>query len=1531
VAIVRSTPANGETEVAVTRETIIEFALPIKATGVTAANFYAQFGEETLAANVRHSPDRKRVTLFYEQPLPASVRVRVTVNGDNLLDDLNRKIDADGDSVAGGIGKIDFYTLGLSRIAGTNVFGYVYDSYNKNPDGTDRPAIGATIRVDGFPEANAVTHENGYFILRDMPAPVVFVHIDGSTATNAPPGTVYATVGKPFHSVAGRSTQLMMDGQSFNIYLPPMSVGDIKPLSSTANTDVSFGTAGKAKLVEMFPNMNPAVWDQTKVTFPPNSAIDETGKPATQAAIIPVPADRLPAPLSPGLNHQLDIAIVATGATNFDTPAPACFPNLPDPVTGQPLPPGAKSALVSFNHDTGQWEVVGSMTVSADGRMVCTDPGVGIRAPGWHGSQAGTPPSEVPPPPQFCVDADCGIAIGMGLFSCALGFIPGGSCVSEFVDAGLETAAECILHAEFGNPQTECYEAAGANAAGAVAGCLIGSVPILGGAFNCIFEGIQILGDCSCFGQSTVALTQSNGPFRKLEAHAEIIRALRDFYTILYGSSVWVNVGQHAKDPAAAQAQAILNQVTVTTSLSSDGGNMITSAEAGNFRSLPRPTQIAEADVNSLIAYTNRTTELWSQGIFTHTAAGRTDFIDREKLLAALNGARTAISQLRALGTQEINIFSAFSGALTAIFANLRDLRRQPVPVARLSYALTNQASGLIQRGQLNSDGRLGVAAITPNTLYRLDLFNPVSLSYGFVPFISAGAGSVTRIPQAVLYEVMTERDTDNDGLPDITESVIGTSKTNPDTDGDGVKDGAEVQQGTNPLDGLPAATGIIATAKTPGTAVDIAAFNDIAVVAELERGVSVLSVVNGTSPVIIAQVNTLGNAQAVAFAGNLVAVANGAAGLAIIDITDPRIARIIHQVNLGGVAQAVTTGGPVAYVGLSSGQVVAVDMISGTELARVPVGNAVQDVALGGEYLYVFTSGMLHAVSLDDFSVASSVASPGAAFGPRRFRLFVGGGIAYVTHSRGYNTFNLADPAKPVLITAGNTQQAGWKQIVANGSGLGVAAVGVNPTESEPQDIYLYDVSNPAQTNNFLTAFPTPGLANTVSIYNGLAYVADGQSGIQVINYREYDRFGKPPTITLSTNFAAGVAEEGKTVRVSANVSDDVQVRNVEFYVDTVKVATDGNFPFEHRFTTPLRSKQPSFTLRAKATDTGGNVAWTNLMTVTLIADATPPRVARVSPRGGSASVVGSVFGVSATFSEPIDSTKVTAGTLRLFSAGPDGISGTADDVPVTGGVVSYRNEIKTALLTFTTPLPSSLYRAVVSPTINDLVGNPMAAEFTWTFRVKDPIFWARDTSGFWDVPGNWSTGAVPGSDDIVIIDRPAGNFTITHRSGSTSIVGLRSTEALVLSGGELSISATAQISNGFTLSGGTLSGSANVTLSGPSAWTSGTISGLGAVNIGLSGTLVISGTVSLIGRTLNNAGVVNWTGGGTFYMYDETVFNNLASGLFDIQGDATLSYYSGVIPTFNNAGIVRKSAGCRRSHSFPIFCSNYLHSFST
>jgi len=50
------------------------------------------------------------------------------------------------------------------------------------------PLQGVTIRVDGIPEASAITDAEGRFELLDMPAPEFFVHIDGSTVPNPPQG-----------------------------------------------------------------------------------------------------------------------------------------------------------------------------------------------------------------------------------------------------------------------------------------------------------------------------------------------------------------------------------------------------------------------------------------------------------------------------------------------------------------------------------------------------------------------------------------------------------------------------------------------------------------------------------------------------------------------------------------------------------------------------------------------------------------------------------------------------------------------------------------------------------------------------------------------------------------------------------------------------------------------------------------------------------------------------------------------------------------------------------------------------------------------------------------------------------------------------------------------------------------------------------------------------------------------------------------------------------------------------------------------
>jgi hypothetical protein len=424
VKITEMSPANGEDMVSVARAVVVRFDKPIDPSTVTTASFYLIADGQHLRGTVRVSSTNQFATFFPANPLPPSTEVRVVVDGSQIKDPQGLLIDGAGNSSPGSQGTADFRTLPLTRIAGTDVFGYVYDSYNKNPDGSNIPVVGATIRVDAFPQANTVTDANGYFLLRDMPAPSFFVHVDGSTASNAPAGTMYPSVGKEFMSVPGQTTQLTMNGSTFNVYLPPMATGDIQALSATQSTDVGFGAGGMTELHNMFPTIDPAVWQRLKVTFPANSAQDNAGNAATQAAVIPVPPDRLPAPLPPGQNPKLVISIQAMGATRFDVPAPLTYPNIDG------LAPGTKALVWSFNHEAGRWDVIGTATVSADGLTLVTDPGVGIKAPGWHFVQVGTGADGHPCTDQQCVviPGDIGDVIKIDLNPA----VPGGATAKDW-------------------------------------------------------------------------------------------------------------------------------------------------------------------------------------------------------------------------------------------------------------------------------------------------------------------------------------------------------------------------------------------------------------------------------------------------------------------------------------------------------------------------------------------------------------------------------------------------------------------------------------------------------------------------------------------------------------------------------------------------------------------------------------------------------------------------------------------------------------------------------------------------------------------------------------------------------------------------------------------------------------------------------------------------------------------------------------------------------------------------------------------
>ena len=96
---------------------------------------------------------------------------------------------------------------------------------------------------------------------------------------------------------------------------------------------------------------------------------------------------------------------------------------------------------------------------------------------------------------------------------------------------------------------------------------------------------------------------------------------------------------------------------------------------------------------------------------------------------------------------------------------------------------------------------------------------------------------------------------------------------------------------------------------------------------------------------------------------------------------------------------------------------------------------------------------------------------------------------------------------------------------------------------------------------------------------------------------------------------------------------------------------------------------------------------------------------------------------------------------------------------------------------------------------------------------------------------------------------------------------------------------------------------------------WSSGQIGGSGGFFVDLGAVLNISppsfGGVNINTRTFSNAGTVNWTGGAIGNSATAFTFNNLPTGLFDIQNDSSFS--SGTTPqsVYTNSGVVRKRLG--------------------
>jgi len=1220
-----TSPQDGEDGVAVTRETILTFSAPLDPATVTQGVFTASSTGAPLDFRLHLSGDRRQVTLFYANPLPGNALVQVGMDGSVLRDAEGGLVDVDGDNVAGGTGVVSFTTLSLATVPGTSVCGRVFASQlaSSGNASVNEPLQGVTITVDGrAQEMRAVTDNSGNFCLDPSPAGRFFVHIDGRTVGNATPeGGYYPFVGKAWQSVPGAQASVG------DIYLPLVQPGALQPVSETEDVTIGFAPSVLAEHPE---------FAGVAITVPAGSLFYDDGSPGQKVGIAPVPPDRIPGQLPEGLNFPLVITVQTDGATNFDTPAPICFPNLPNPDTGKSLEPGEKTGLWSFNHDTGRFGVVGPMTANADGTLVCTDPGVGVPAPGWHSWNPGVPvrggpsrPVRRPPPPPPPPDEDEECEPGEVTCEEKEGYEPSTN------GCGPEWLPEFIPNWDN---------------------------PMLAESGSCNFKPACDAHDAG-YGTCNTPKTQTDTQFRN---------AMQASCASCYPNSDPISLVQYGK--CIVYAEAFYQTVNTV----------------GDYFYGPAQEEACEC-------------EECPGGV-----AGRTS----------------------------LPPWLTFAGPVGASLAE-----GDEALTGLTYYMAVNLDTGAVQRGEAGSNG---VAfeddiILAPGSRYRIFLLHAETLYEDYMDVVTPASGEILELPPFYVHTDLGY-DLDEDGLGALGEEVMGTDFLDSDSDDDGVFDGVEVQAGQNPLSGVMVQTGIIASAETPGAAVDVCVSGDVAAVADSDAGVAIFNVFAGMNPQIMAQVDTPGSAGGVVCDGRQVAVADGDSGLAVIDISDPANATITRQVTFGGAAAwSVAAANGKAYVGLSDGRVVQVDMAGGgvEKSLTLDAGAPVHDVVLVGDFLHAISTEAITSIFLDRFTVVSS--EPLFVvfdLAHSRRRLAGGDGLLLAAQDQSAEIYQASLPIQLQYQSDINMNLFGWNHVIPNGAGLAVAASA--PAPDSPADqfrVSVYDIGD-LSTPSFVTEYATPGLAMALTIDKGLAYVADQDAGMQVINFQAADTAGITPTVTLESNFASGRFQAGAEMRLTALAQDDVQIRDVEFYLDDKLLRKDGSHPFEIRFTAPDGG---TITVQVKATDTGGRFAWSDVQTRNAVTDAVIPEVLAFAPAWNER-ISQEDLVVQATFSESMNPATLTAGNFQLLDA---------TDVPVPGGAVSYDASSKTATLTFSAPPPAGLHQAVLTSAITDGAGNALPRR-AWNFEVTETLSGAFFT--FSDDPGSYLSAMDMDGDWMVV-----------------------------------------------------------------------------------------------------------------------------------------------------------------------------------
>lgn len=295
----------------------------------------------------------------------------------------------------------------------------------------------------------------------------------------------------------------------------------------------------------------------------------------------------------------------------------------------------------------------------------------------------------------------------------------------------------------------------------------------------------------------------------------------------------------------------------------------------------------------------------------------------------------------------------------------------------------------------------------------------------------------------------------------------------------------------------LPATPILVGHLATREQASDVAVAGGYAYVADRFRGLSAINVTTPASPVESGTYDIVGNARRVLPVGNLLYVADADGGLRILDVSNPARPREIGHYDSPGNAASVSVAGKYAYVadGLDGLRIVDISVPSAPVfLSTFPTWNGwAYAVVVKPGFLYIAEGGGargLHVGSLvnpvapltEEFVDTAGDALDLAIVGQRAYLAADAGGLRIV---------DITTPTEASLLGFWDVPDVNVSDVAVEGT----MAYVVDGTR-----LYGVNVAEPVTPTNVMT-WTTSGAAQGVAVLNGKVYVADGYSGLRIID----------------------------------------------------------------------------------------------------------------------------------------------------------------------------------------------------------------------------------------------------------------------------------------------------------------------------------------------------------------------------------------------------------------------------------------------